>query len=86
MHARPEVIRDRMARSPHPHSLVPREDVEQISDHFKEEARLSWLNRKFEVDTSDLSPAQLLETFMARSVPYLNPADGNTRLLIEPLK
>lgn len=47
---------------------------------------MSWLNRKFEVDTSDLSPAQLLETFMARSVPYLNPADGNTRLLIEPLK
>lgn len=81
LHARPEVIRKRMTDAPHPHSLVPVEDVETVLDHFKDEVRLSWIQRKFDIDTSDLSPAQLLDTFLERSVPYLNASDGNTRIL-----
>ncbi|MGA1199623.1 MAG: hypothetical protein ACO36I_24270 [Candidatus Latescibacterota bacterium] len=83
LHARPDVIRKRMADAPHPHSLVPSEDVEVILAHFKDEVRLSWIQRKFDIDTSDLSPEQLLECFLKRSVPYLNASDGNTRILIE---
>jgi hypothetical protein len=70
-----------MVDAPHPHSLVPSEDVEMILDHFKDEVRLSWMTRKFDIDTSDLSPKQLLETFLEQSVPYLNACDGNTRIL-----
>ncbi|MFT5366433.1 MAG: hypothetical protein ACI8V2_001380 [Candidatus Latescibacterota bacterium] len=81
LHARPEVIRGRMEKSLHPHNLVPKEDVEMVLDHFKDEVRLSWIQRKFDIDTSDLSPAQLLDTFLERSVPYLNASDGNTRIL-----
>ena len=81
LHARPDVIRKRMQDAPHPHGLVPEGDVEDVLDHFKDEVRLSWIKRKFDIDTSDLSPEQLLGTFLDQSVPYLNASDGNTRLL-----
>ncbi len=79
--ARPETIRARMAANPHTHQLVPAADVEQILTHFADEYRHSWIGRKFEIDTSDLSPAQLLETFLRRSIPHLKPADAAVRLL-----
>ena len=81
LHARPEVIQARMASDPHPHSLVPSDDVPAVLEQFREEVSRSWIRRKFEIDTSDLSPEQLLDTFLERSVPHLNPSDGNTRLL-----
>ena len=81
LYAEPEVIRGRMASDPHPHSLVPHEDVPEVLAQFEDEIRQSWIRRKFKIDTSDLSPEQLLETFLERSVPYLNPSDGNIRLL-----
>jgi len=81
LHATPAVIRSRMESAPHPHQLVPSEDVEQILDRFAEEVRLSWIKRKFAIDTSELTPASLLDTFLDRSVAYLTAADGNTRTL-----
>ncbi len=82
LYASPDVIRSRMASDPHPHPLVPSGDVEEILDRFDAEVRLSWLKRKFAIDTSELTPESLLETFLEKSVPFLNPADGNTRLLL----
>jgi len=79
--ARPEVIRSRMAAQPHPHQLVPSGDVEAVLAHFAQEYRHSWIRRKFEIDTSDLSPAQLLETFLRLSIPHLSPADAAIRAL-----
>lgn len=79
--ARPEVIRARMASHPHPHQLVPPTEVEEILARFAEEYRHSWIRSKFEIDTSELSPSQLLETFLRLSIPHLNPGDAATRLL-----
>ena len=81
LYARPDVIRERMASNPHPHSLLPSGDVPDVLAQFEDEVRQSWIRRKFAIDTSDLTPEELLETFLKRSVPYLNPSDGNTRLL-----
>ncbi|MCC7262334.1 MAG: hypothetical protein IT369_07425 [Candidatus Latescibacteria bacterium] len=81
LHARPEVIRARMAAHPHPHQLVQPAEVEPILRRFAEEYRHSWIRRRFEIDTSDLSPAQLLEVFLQRSIPHLTPADAATRML-----
>ncbi|MDP6042320.1 MAG: hypothetical protein QGG64_27470 [Candidatus Latescibacteria bacterium] len=81
LYARAEVIRERMAANLHPHSLVPSEDVPEVLDHFADEFRQSWIGRKFAIDTSDLSPEKLLETFLKESVPHLNSSDGNTRIL-----
>lgn len=81
LYARSEVIRARMESDPHPHPLVPSKDVPDVLEQFQDEVRQSWLRRRLAIDTSDLSPKQLLEAFLEQSVPYLNPSDGNTRLL-----
>ena len=81
LYARPDVIRSRMVSTPHPHPLVPSADVEEILDRFAEEIRLSWMKRKFAIDTSNLTPESLLEAFLERSIGYLNPSDGNIRML-----
>ncbi|MBS11935.1 MAG: hypothetical protein CME19_10095 [Gemmatimonadetes bacterium] len=81
LHARPDVIRARMESDPHPHQLVPSEDVEEVLEAFELQIRRSWIRRQFAIDTSDLTPEELLETFLDISVGHLNAEDGNTRLL-----
>lgn len=83
LHARPEVIRQRMKNAPHPQPLVPSSDVEEILECFQEEVRKSWIRRRFDIDTSDLSPEQLLTTFHERAIPCLDPKDSLIRLLSE---
>ncbi len=80
LHARPDVFRQRMESSPHPHTLVPGADVEAVLDSFQQEVAQTWIRRKFDIDTSDLTPDQLLATFLERSIPHLNPADALTRV------
>lgn len=81
LYATPEVIRARMKSDPHPHQLVPSEDVEEILEAFEQQVRLSWIRRRFAIDTSDLTPESLLQEFLDVSVGYLTAEDGNTRLL-----
>jgi hypothetical protein len=83
LHARAEVIRARMAASPHPHPVVPAGDVPEILARFEEEVARSWIHRKFAIDTSNLSPKHLLDAFLDRSVPYLNTRDALTRMKAE---
>lgn len=80
LHAEPEVIRQRMQLEPHPHQLVPSKDVPIILEQFENEVAQSWIKRKFAIDTSDLTQTQLLETFLERSVPFLNERDMLTRM------
>ena len=80
LYARPEVIRIRMETHPHLFPLVPSEEVPDILQRFEEEVAESWIKNKFSIDTSDLTPAKLLETFLEQSVPYLNTRDMLTRV------
>ena len=80
LYARPEVIRSRMKTHPHPFPLVPSEEVSEILQRFEEEVAQSSIHRKFAIDTSDLTPSQLLDTFLEQSVPYLNTRDMLTRM------
>lgn len=73
--ARPDVIRRRMETSPHAHPLVGPDEVEEISREFEREYRLSWLDRRFTLDTSDLAPARLVTTFLERVTPLLSERD-----------
>lgn len=81
LHARPEVIRQRMESAPHPQPLVPSCDVDEILERFDQEVRQSWIHRHFEIDTSQLSPEQLLATFFEKVVPHLDSKDSLIRLL-----
>ncbi len=73
--ARPEVIRRRMGEKPHDYPIVPPEDVEAVSAEFEAEYRASWIERKLQLDTSDLTPDALLSTFLKRVVPLLDTRD-----------
>lgn len=73
--ASPDVIRERMLVAPHDYPVVKPDDVEAIGQAFEAEYRASWIERKLQIDTSDLTPAQLFETFMRRVKPFLDTRD-----------
>lgn len=81
LHAQPEVIQGRMKSEPHLHTLVPAGDVPAVLDAYAAEYRESWIRRKFVIDTSDLSPEQLLATFLELSIPHLHAEDAAIRTL-----
>ena len=73
--ARAEVVRERMRANPHPHQLVPSEDVPEILGQYAEEVQRSLILRKMALDTSDLTPRKLLAAFLERSIPHLSVRD-----------
>lgn len=78
--ARPEVIAARMQKTPHQHTLIQAADIPMLLDLFRAKFHESWIKEKLEIDTSDLTPAQLLQTFLTKSQPHLNTRDLLTRL------
>ena len=71
-----DVIRRRMRSAPHPYPVVKADEVEAICREFETEfSRPSALNRKFVIDTSDMTQKQLLDTFLERVVPFLDTRD-----------
>lgn len=78
--ARQEVIERRMAEDTHQYPVVAKEDIGDILDEFQGEYRASWIKRKFEIDTSDLTPDGLLEAFLDGSVPHLDTRDMLIRM------
>lgn len=70
-----ETIESRMVRDPHEFQVIRKADIPMLLEEFQRKYRQSWIGRKFEIDTSDLTPSQLLESFLARSIPFLNTRD-----------
>ena len=64
-----------METAPHQYPVVPRGDVQEILDEFQREYRETWIKRKIEIDTTDLTPERLVDVFLAESVPHLNTRD-----------
>lgn len=75
-----EVIERRMDEDRHTYHIVPKEDIREIVDEFQAEYSACWIMRKFEIDTSDLTPDSLLQAFLDGSVPFLNDRDTLTRM------
>ncbi len=73
--AAPDVIRQRMAESPHPYPVVPAEDVEHINQRFQEEFDNSLIRQKFTLDTSTATVAESVAQFAVKIQPYLTAAD-----------
>ena len=78
--ANADAVRARMESDPHLHQLVPSADVTEILERFEAEIRHSWIKHKLKIDTSDLTPEMLLDTFLEKSKPHLNKRDLLTRL------
>jgi hypothetical protein len=81
--AAPEVIARRMKENPHPHSLVPPQDIALVLRRFDEEYRRSSIPRKFTLDTSTATVEETLAEFVVKIQPYLTLAD-RLRLLTPP--
>ena len=73
--SRPEVVEARMERAPRDFNIIQKADIPELLAGFRREYESSLLTHKFEIDTSELSPQQLLETFLKRSVPHLTNRD-----------
>jgi hypothetical protein len=81
--ATPEVIAQRMRENPHPHSLVPPQDIELVLRRFDEEYRRSSIPRKFTLDTSSATVKETVAEFVTKIEPYLTLTD-RIRLLTPP--
>jgi len=68
-------IAERMKSDPHKYEVVPEPDIEEMQEVFNQEYRKSWIRRKFTIDTTELTPEGLLDTFLEQSLPHLNTRD-----------
>ena len=75
--ASPDAIRRRMSAGPHPYGVVREQDVEAILARFDEEYHASTIERKFRIDTTDVTPAQTLDEFVTRFDSYLTAEARN---------
>ena len=80
--ARPEVIRERMARDPMPRDqkgrrpgVLREKNVEHVLQRFREEFAASLIRRKFVIDNSDLSPGETLSDFTWKAQKFLSHED-----------
>ena len=62
--AKTEIISARLEASPHEYSLIRKSDIPILKSRFQEEFEASLIQYKISIDTSDLTPEQLLETFL----------------------
>ena len=80
LYARPDVIRERINNTPHPHQIILNSDIESLLDQFDYQVKQSWIHQKISIDTSDLTGEELLNVFLKCSIPYLNPVDALIRV------
>ena len=73
--ASPEAIAKRMDADPHEYPVVPKDDIDAVLDGFQKEFTASWIMRKFQIDTTDLTPDTLLDAFFEASTPHLSSRD-----------
>ncbi len=70
-----EVVRQRMKDSPHENSLVRDEDVDHILQRFDQEFVNSTIRNKITLDTTNSTPAETFEDFLAQMEPFWTEGD-----------
>ncbi len=73
--ASPDAIRERMSSDRHPYGVVREQDVEAVLARFDEEYEASTIERKFRIDTTDMTPDEALRELAARFEAYLTDED-----------
>lgn len=68
--ASPEAIQKRMETDPHEYSLIQTEDIPTLLERFQQEFDASLIPNKIQIDTSDLAPEGLLQTFLSQSAQF----------------
>lgn len=65
--ASPEAIAKRMAADPHEYQVIKMEDTPLLLEKFNEEYRASAIHAKIQIDTTELTPDQVLEEFLRQA-------------------
>ena len=65
-----EVIQRRMETDPHEYSLIKKKDIPMLLDRFQEEFDASLIPNKIQIDTSNMTPDELLQTFLSESTQF----------------
>jgi len=73
--ASPETIAKRMEEAPHEYQVIKKEDIPVLLERFEEEFRSSTIHAKIRIDTTNLTPQQVLEEFLTKAKPYLTSED-----------
>jgi thymidylate kinase len=82
--ASPEVIAKRMEERPHEYNVIKKEDIPTLLNRFSEEFNRSLIQKKFRIDTSNLTPEDLFEQFMSSVVNHLS-AEELLRMLVRKM-
>ena len=80
LEAAPEVIAQRIKEVPHEHQVVKEEDIERVTERFREEYEASLIFKRFVLDTTSAEVQETLADFAAQIEPHLSQAD-RTRVL-----
>jgi hypothetical protein len=74
--ASPEAITKRMAADPHEYQVIKTEDISLLLEKFNEEYHASAIHAKIQIDTTELTPDQVLEEFLKQArTRYLESED-----------
>ena len=77
--ADPDIVRRRMADSPHDNPVVQDEDVEMVLRRFEEAYEASAIRHKLEIDTSDGTVESTLAELIVKLEPHLTDDDRERR-------
>ena len=66
-----DAIQKRMETDPHEYSLIKKQDIPMLLERFQEEFDASLIPNKLQIDTTDLAPAELLQTFLSQSAQFV---------------
>jgi len=75
LEAQPDVLRARRQAAPHQYELVPEGDLEDVQAAFEREFGACWLKRKVRLDTSALTPEEMVPAFLKTVKRYLTTHD-----------
>ena len=78
--ASPSEILQRMKDNPHLYQVIKQKDVPELLEKFEEEFQSTTIHAKIKIDTTNLTPDQVLEELLTKVRCYL-PSDDLIRLM-----
>jgi len=77
-----EAITKRITADPHEYQVIKTEDIPLLLEKFNEEYRASAIHAKIQIDTTDLTPHQVLEEFLKQARTRYLVSDDLLRIMM----
>ena len=77
-----EAITKRIDADPHEYQVIKTEDIPLLLEKFNEEFRASAIHAKIQIDTTDLTPHQVLEEFLKQARTRYLVSDDLLRIMM----